>query len=134
MISRSEDKLLDVADEIGKEDLPSLINDPYKTTRWNRNTYQIDSLDRQKMHSGWWYLACYWSHLCLNLHQILWQYGTVKQFDELLISRRQYMYWILHIGIYLRFFVFLGGGLCYLVLFYSIIYLWSWNNNYIIIQ
>lgn len=112
MISRSEDKLLDVADEIGKEDLPSLINDPYKTTRWNRNTYQIDSSDRQKMHSGWWYLACYWSHLCLpvNLHQILWQYGTVKQFDELLISRRQYMYWILHIGIYLRFFVFFGGG------------------------
>lgn len=119
MISRSEDKLLDVADEIGKEDLPSLINDPYKTTKWNRNTYQIDSLDRQKctVADGIW-LAI--GHLCLNLHQILQQNGTVKQFDELLISRRQYMYWILHIGIYLRFF---GVFLLFSVILFNYIFM-----------
>lgn len=44
---------MDVADEIGKEGLPSLINDPHKSTQWSRITYQIDSLDREKMHSGW---------------------------------------------------------------------------------
>lgn len=43
---------MDVADEIGKEGLPSLINDPHKSTQWSRITYQIDSLDREKMHSG----------------------------------------------------------------------------------
>lgn len=56
---------MDVADEIGKEGLPSLINDPHKSTQWSRITYQIDSLDREKMHSGWVMVTCIViGHIC----------------------------------------------------------------------